>query len=29
MEEMQEWIEQCKKNFGDPPADAEMGFMKD
>ena len=28
-QEMDDWIEECKKNFGDPPADAEKGFMKD
>lgn len=27
--EIQEWIDECKKNFGDPPKDAEYGFMKD
>lgn len=27
--ELHDWIEQCQKEFGDPPADAEMGFMKD
>lgn len=27
--EMGAWIEKCKKEFGEPPEDAEMGFMKD
>lgn len=28
-EDMQTWIRKCKEKFGDPPDDAEMGFMKD
>lgn len=28
-DECQEWIEECKKKFGEPPKDAEYGFMKD
>jgi len=27
--EMRNWIEKCKKEYGKPPDDAEMGFMKD
>lgn len=27
--EMDKWIEQCKKEFGDVPSDATMNFMKD
>ena len=27
--EMGEWIDRCKKEYGEPPEDAEMGFMKD
>ena len=27
--EMQEWIEHCKKEFGEPPEDARQSFMKD
>jgi len=27
--EMQEWIDECKKKYGKPPADCEVGFMKD
>ena len=27
--DMDAWIESCKKKYGKPPADAEMGFMKD
>ena len=26
---LNKWIEQCMKSFGDPPADAKMGFMKE
>ena len=28
-QEMQDWIEECKKKYGEPPADATMSFMKD
>jgi hypothetical protein len=28
-EEMQDWITKCKKEFGEPPEDAEMSFWKD
>lgn len=28
-QQMQDWIERCKKEFGDPPEDCEKGFMKD
>ena len=28
-QEMKDWIDECKKNFGEPPADAEQEFMKD
>lgn len=27
--EMWDWIEQCKEKYGQPPNDAQMGFMKD
>jgi hypothetical protein len=27
--EFQEWIEECKKEYGNPPEDAECGFWKD
>jgi len=27
--ELGEWIEECKEKYGEPPDDAEMGFMKD
>jgi len=27
--EMGEWIDRCKKEYGDPSDDARMGFMKD
>lgn len=27
--ELSEWIEKCKKEYGEPPKDAHMGFMKD
>ena len=27
--EMQEWIDQCTKKYGDPPDDASRSFMKD
>lgn len=27
--EMWDWIERCKEKYGEPPNDAEMGFMKD
>ena len=27
--EMHDWIEECKKKYGEPPDDATMGFMKD
>ena len=27
--EMHEWIATCKTQYGTPPADAVMGFMKD
>jgi hypothetical protein len=26
---MKDWIEQCRRNFGEPPEDAVKGFMKD
>lgn len=28
-QEMQDWIEECRKKYGDPPDDCEHGFMKD
>ena len=28
-QELQDWIAQCASEYGEPPADAEMGFMKD
>jgi hypothetical protein len=28
-QEMKDWIKQCKKNFGEPPADALQSFFKD
>jgi hypothetical protein len=28
-QEMQDWIDECKKKYGDPPADAEKWFHKD
>jgi hypothetical protein len=28
-QEMQDWIEECKKKYGEPPADATGIFMKD
>lgn len=28
-QEMQDWIAKCKKEFGEPPEDAEMSFWKD
>jgi hypothetical protein len=28
-QEMKDWIEECKKKYGEPPADATMSFMKD
>ncbi len=28
-QEMQDWIDECTEKYGDPPADAEKGFMKD
>lgn len=28
-DEMHQWIDYCKLKYGDPPKDAEMGFMKD
>lgn len=27
--EMKEWIDECRRNYGEPPDDATMGFMKD
>jgi hypothetical protein len=27
-QEMRDWIDKCKKNFGEPPDDAKQGFMK-
>ncbi len=27
--EMKDWIDECKRNYGKPPDDAEMGFYKD
>jgi hypothetical protein len=27
--EMQDWIEECKKKYGEPPEDATMEFWKD
>lgn len=27
--EMSDWIEKCKKEYGEPPDDCECGFMKD
>lgn len=28
-DDMMTWIAHCEKEFGNPPEDAEMGFMKD
>jgi hypothetical protein len=28
-QEMKDWIDECKKNFGEPPDDCECFFMKD
>jgi hypothetical protein len=28
-QEMQDWIKECREKLGDPPSDAEMGFIKD
>lgn len=28
-EEMKQWIESCRKKYGEPPKDCEHGFMKD
>jgi hypothetical protein len=28
-QEMHNWINECKRKYGEPPEDAEMGFMKD
>lgn len=28
-EEMQQWLEECRKNFGEPPEDATQSFYKD
>ncbi|MBA7604556.1 hypothetical protein ES703_11681 [subsurface metagenome] len=28
-QEMQDWIDECKRQYGEPPKDAKMGFMKD
>lgn len=28
-EEMQDWIDECKEKYGEPPEDGECGFMKD
>jgi hypothetical protein len=28
-QEMQDWINECKKEFGNPPEDCTCGFMKD
>lgn len=27
--EMQDWIDECKKGFGEPPDDATKSFLKD
>ncbi len=27
-QEMKDWIEECRKKYGDPPPDATMSFMK-
>jgi hypothetical protein len=28
-EEMKQWIEECRKKYGEPPDDCDYGFMKD